>query len=376
MRKERFETEGGAAVADATTAVAAQAEPHTGSIAPQRPPETYSRIVIRQFRKRTISLAGLFIVCALFLLALSADFIANDKPLLMKYQGQFYSPVLRDYSVWLRLARWPAAFQNIVFKEFAAANFKQGDWAIFCPIRYSPNDVDLFSAIQPPSRTHLLGTDTVGRDIATLMVHGSRVSLSVGFVAVSIYVAIGLFVGALAGYYGGVVDMVASRLIEIMLTIPTFFLIITVVAFLPQSIFNVMVVIGITNWPTVARLTRGEFLKAKAQEYVAAAEVVGASDFRLIFLHILPNTLAPVSVAATFGIASAILAESTLSFLGFGIPPSMASWGSILSSARQLIPSGWWLAAFPGLAIFVTVTSYNLVGQGLRDAADPRLNSR
>src|ERR1051326_1659237 len=145
-----------------------------------------------------------------------------------------------------------------------------------------------------------------------------------------------------------------------MLTIPTFFLIITVVAFLPQSIFNVMVVIGITNWPTVARLTRGEFLKAKSQEYVAAAEAVGISDFRMIFLHILPNTLAPVSVAATFGISSAILSESTLRFLGFGIPPSTASWGSILSSARQLIPSGWWLAAFPGFAIFMTVTAYNL----------------
>ena len=205
------------------------------------------------------------------------------------------------------------------------------------------------------------------------MVHGSRVSLSVGFVAVSIYVIIGLFIGALAGYYGGIIDMIASRLIEIMLTIPTFFLIITVVAFLPQSIFNIMVVIGITNWPTVARLTRGEFLKTKSLDYVVAAEALGASDLRTILRHVLPNTLAPVFVAATFGVASAILIESTLSFLGFGVPPSTASWGSILASARTLLPSGWWLTMFPGLAIFLTVTSYNLVGEGLRDAADPRL---
>lgn len=131
--------------------------------------------------------------------------------------------------------------------------------------------------------------------------------------------------------------------------------------------------IGVTNWPTVARLTRAEFLKTKSLEYGIAAKALGAPDIRTIFRHILPNTVVPVLVAATFGVPSAILIESTLSFLGFGVPPSGASWGSILSNARQLLPSGWWLAAFPGLAIFLTVTSYNLVGEGLRDAADPRL---
>jgi peptide/nickel transport system permease protein len=166
-----------------------------------------------------------------------------------------------------------------------------------------------------------------------------------------------------------------SRLIEIMLTIPTLFLIITVVAFLPQSLFNIMVVIGVTNWPTVARLTRAEFLKTKTLDYVVAARALGASSFRTIFRHVLPNTLAPIFVAATFGVASAILVESTLSFLGLGVPPSTASWGSILNSARTLMPTGWWLTAFPGFAIFLTVTSYNLVGEGLRDAADPRLKS-
>jgi peptide/nickel transport system permease protein len=206
-------------------------------------------------------------------------------------------------------------------------------------------------------------------------VHGSRVSLFVGLVAVSIYVLIGLVVGVIAGYYGGLPDIIASRLIEIMLTIPTLFLIITVVAFLPQSIFTVMLVIGFTNWPTVARLIRAEFLKAKSLEYVVATRALGATDFRTIVRHLLPNTLAPVFVAATLGIASAILIESTLSFLGFGAPPSTASWGSILYNARQLLPSAWWLTAFPGVAIFITVTSYNLVGEGLRDAADPRSGS-
>lgn len=341
--------------------------------ADERPLEDYWHIVAREFRKNKIAMVGLVIVLLLFAVASLADLIANDKPLLMKYQGELYSPVLKQYAVSLGLTQWEPHFQNVKYKEFVSDHFTEGDWAIFPPIKFSPNDIDLQSTIRPPSGQNWLGTDDIGRDIASRMVHGSRVSLSVGFVAVAIYVAIGLLVGSLAGYYGGVIDIVVSRLIEIMLTIPAFFLIITVVAFLPQSIFNIMVVIGITSWPTIARLTRGEFLRTKALEYVIAAHAIGASDFRTIFRHVLPNSLAPIFVAATFGIASAILVESTLSFLGFGVPPSTASWGSILSSSRNLLPSGWWLTAFPGLAIFVTVTSYNLVGEGLRDAADPRL---
>lgn len=342
---------------------------------PPVPPETYWGTVSRQFRKNKVAVAGLIVVFALFAVAVFADFLANDKPLVMKYQGQIHYAVLKDYAVWLRISQWEPQFQKGYFKDFVAANFREGDWAWFPPIRYSPTDIYLNDRLQSPSSKHFLGTDDIGRDVASRLIHGSRVSLSVGFVAVSIYVAIGVLVGAFAGFYGGVVDVIASRLIEIMLTIPTFFLIITVVAFLPQSIFNIMVVIGLTNWPTVARLTRGEFLKAKSLEYVVAARALGARDTRMIFRHVLPNTLAPIFVAATFGVASAILIESTLSFLGFGVPPSVASWGSILSSARLLLPSGWWLTAFPGFAIFLTVTSYNLVGEGLRDAADPRLKS-
>ena len=337
--------------------------------------EDYWSILLRQFRRNHIAVVGLVLVVLLFAIALGADFLANDMPVVMQYEGETYFPVLNSYGVRLGLTRWRSDFLNVRYKQFAARNFGENDWALFPPIRYSPTETDLYSVIQPPSRVHWLGTDDIGRDIASRMVHGSRVSLSVGFVAVSIYVLIGMLVGALAGYYGGIVDIVASRMIEIMLTIPTFFLIITVVAFLPQSIFNIMVVIGLTSWPTVARLTRGEFLKTKSLDYVLAAQALGASDLRTIVRHVFPNTLAPIFVAATFGVASAILIESTLSFLGFGVPPSTASWGSILSSSRSLLPSGWWLTLFPGLAIFLTVTSYNLVGEGLRDAADPRLKT-
>jgi len=337
--------------------------------------EGYTRIVARQFRRNRLAMAAFIAILGMFGIALGADFIANDTPLVMKHKGRLFFPALKHYAVSLGISQWDAGLQNIVFKEFVRTNFTKDDWVQFPPIPYAPNEVNLGNVLQRPSKQHLFGTDDVGRDVASRIVHGSRVSLSVGFVAVSIYIVIGLIVGTIAGYYGGIPDMIASRLIEIMLTIPTLFLIVTVVAFLPQSIFNIMLVIGVTNWPTVARLIRGEFLKAKSMEYVIAARALGATDFRTIFRHLLPNTIAPVFVAATFGVASAILIESTLSFLGFGAPPSTASWGSILYNARQLLPSAWWLTAFPGIAIFLTVTSYNLVGEGFRDAADPRLHN-
>jgi len=320
-------------------------------------------------------MAAFVAILGLAAIAVAADFIANDTPLVMRYRGEVYFPVLKNYAVSLGMSHPDVALQNIVFKEFVRANFNNDDWVQFPPIPYAPNEVNLDNVLQRPSEQHLFGTDDVGRDVASRIVHGARVSLSVGLVAVSIYVVIGIIIGAIAGYYGGIPDIIASRLIEIMLTIPTLFLIVTVVAFLHQSIFNIMVVIGVTNWPTVARLIRGEFLKAKSLDYVIASRALGATDFRTILWHLLPNTIAPVFVAATFGVASAILLESTLSFLGFGAPPSTASWGSILFNARQLLPSAWWLTAFPGIAIFLTVTSYNLVGEGLRDAADPRLHT-
>ncbi len=335
--------------------------------------ETYWHGVWRHFRRNRVAVAGLVVVLFLFSIAALADFIANDKPLVMRYHGRIYFPILTDYAFRIGVGRWEPQFQNISFKEFTASNFSPSDWAWFPPIRYSQNDVNLSEAMQQPSGKHYLGTDDIGRDIASRIVHGARVSLSVGFVAVSIYVMIGVVIGAFAGYYGGMTDIIVSRAIEIMLTIPTLFLILTIVAFLPPSIFTIMVVIGLTNWPTVARLTRGEFLKTKSLEYVIAARALGARDLRTIFRHVLPNTLAPIFVAATFGVASAVLVESTLGFLGLGVPASTASWGSILYIGRTLLPSGWWMTAFPGLAIFLTVTSYNLVGEGLRDAADPRL---
>ena len=247
--------------------------------------------------------------------------------------------------------------------------------ALLAPLlsHHSPTAYDLDAILLPPSHGHWLGTDEEGRDVLARMIYGTRISLSVGFISVILYVFIGMIAGALAGYFGGWVDMVISRLIEIMICFPTFFLILTVLAFIGPSLINIMVVIGLTSWPGIARLVRGEFLKLRGQDFVLAAKVGGASTSRLIFRHILPNSLAPVFVSATFGIASAILIESSLSFLGFGVQPPTPSWGEILSQSRDFMDIAWWLALFPGFAIFLSITSYNLVGEGLRDAIDPRM---
>ncbi len=238
---------------------------------------------------------------------------------------------------------------------------------------YSPTAYDLNATLVAPSPAHLLGTDEEGRDVLSRMIYGTRISLSVGLISVILYVAIGIFLGALAGYFGGWVDVIISRAIEIMICFPTFFLILAVLAFIGPSLYNIMIVIGITSWPGIARLVRGEFLRLRRQPFVLAGKVAGASSARLIFRHILPNSLAPVLVSATFGIASAILVESSLSFLGFGVQPPTPSWGEILSQSRDFMDIAWWLALFPGLAIFISITAYNLVGEGLRDAIDPRM---
>jgi len=238
---------------------------------------------------------------------------------------------------------------------------------------YDPTAINVRHTLSPPSKTHLLGTDELGRDLLSRIIWGSRVSLKVGFVAAGIAIVIGIVIGAIAGFYGGKVDAILMRFVDIMLAFPTFFLILAVIAILEPNIFTIMAVIGITSWMDVARLVRAEFLSLKERDFVGAARAVGVSDTRLIFRHILPNALSPVFVAATFGVAGAILIESGLSFLGLGVQPPDPSWGNILTAGKDNIEIAWWLSLYPGLAILITVLSYNLVGEGLRDALDPRL---
>jgi len=238
---------------------------------------------------------------------------------------------------------------------------------------YDPGQIHIKKILLEPSAEHLFGTDALGRDVLSRMIYGSRISLMVGFVAVGIATLIGIFLGALAGYYGRWIDQLIMRFVDIMLCFPTFFLILAVIALLEPSIWNIMIIIGITGWMGVARLVRAEFLTLKQRDFAVAEKALGAKDFRIIFRHILPNAMAPVLVSATLGVAGAILTESALSFLGIGVQPPTPSWGNILTAGKDNIEIAWWLSLYPGLAILITVLGYNLLGEGIRDAIDPRL---
>jgi len=241
---------------------------------------------------------------------------------------------------------------------------------------YDPDAIHVQSILLPPSFAHWCGTDTLGRDVFSRMLFGARVSLAVGFVAVGIAVAIGVFLGSLAGYWGGRIDAMIMRATDMVLCFPTFFLILAVIAFLEPSIWNIMIVIGLTSWMGVARLVRAELLSLRQREFVLAAESLGVTATRLVWRYLLPNAMAPILVSAVLGIAGAVLVESGLSFLGLGVQPPDPSWGNILTEGKDNIQIAWWLSLYPGMAILITVLGYNLLGEGLRDVFDPRLQER
>ncbi len=248
--------------------------------------------------------------------------------------------------------------------------------AIFAPIfaPHAPNAVSLANYRKPPSLDYLLGTDSQGRDVLSRLMFAARISLSVGLVAVAIYVVIGTVLGGLAGFFGGWVDGIIMRLADMVLSFPSIIVIITIVSILGPSILNVMLVIGLLGWPPIARLVRGEFLTLRDRDFVVASRATGARNGRIIFRHILPNATTPVIVNATFGMAQAILLEAGLSFLGLGVQPPTASWGNMLNAAQSIttLETMPWLWIPPGIAIVIAVLAINFVGDGLRDALDPR----
>jgi len=239
-------------------------------------------------------------------------------------------------------------------------------------IPHAPDKVDVAHRLQPPDHDHRLGTDELGRDVLSRMIHGARVSLTVGLLATFISLVVGCSLGALAGYYGGAIDWIVSRTIEVVLCFPFLFLVLGIVALFKASLLTIMIALGLTSWTTEARFVRGEFLRIRELDFAQAARASGARDPRIIFRHLLPNALAPVLVSASFGVASAILTESALSFLGFGIQVPTSSWGGMLAEAEDYLEYAWWLVLFPGLAIFTTVAAFNIVGDRFRDAIDPR----
>jgi len=233
---------------------------------------------------------------------------------------------------------------------------------------------DLINArLSAPSGEHLLGTDHFARDILSRMLYGARVSLSIGFIAVAISASLGTLVGATAGYLGGWVDTILMRTVDVVISFPRLILLITVIAVFQPSIFLIVVVLGLTQWPGTARLVRGEVLSLREREYIQAAEVLGFSRVRILARHLVPNALVPVIVAATLGIGNTIVLEAGLSFLGLGVQPPTPSWGTMVADGRNFLTRAWWLSTFPGLAIVIVVLAFNLVGDGLRDALDPRM---
>lgn len=330
---------------------------------------SYFKLVLKQYWRSRLNQVGLLLVGAMFFVGIFAPLIANNKPYYLKIDDKSTFPILTDIFPFKYFVHYP----EFLGTDFRSIELAPDDKRILPPIPYSPTEYDLDVPLIGPESNHWLGTDEQGRDILSRLIHGARISLSVGFVAVGIYVLIGVIIGSLAGYYGGTADFIISRIIETIICFPTFFLVLAVVAIWEPSIYKIMIVIGITGWTGIARLVRGEFLKLRNQEFVTSIQAAGAGIPRIIFRHILPNSLAPVMISASFGVASAILIESSLSFLGFGVQPPTPSWGDILSQSRDFMDIAWWLTLFPGLAIFITVTAFNLVGEGLRDAIDPKL---
>lgn len=379
----------------------------------------YAAQVAREVLLRWGARVGLAWIGILAAVAVFAPFLASSHPWLILEEGNWSSPVLRHLTptdvtlmagfctglvlLFLRLSlprklmillgvlvlgggisavtvSPPKLVIHEQYREAEAAG--QYDWVLRAPIPYSPKDYlrDFGdTGMEPPLaddlRRHWLGTEENGADVLSRMVHASRIALAIGFIATGIALVIGVIVGGLMGYFSGIVDMIGMRIVEIFEAIPTLFLLLTFVAFFGRSLYMMMIIIGITSWSGYARYVRAEFLKLREQDYVQAAVACGLPLRSVLFRHMLPNGVAPILVAASFGVASAILAEATLSFLGLGLVDD-PSWGQMLNQAVQSSSFNWWMAAFPGGAIFLTVFAYNLVGESLRDALDPYLKKK
>ncbi len=356
---------------------------------------------------------GLLVFAAVF-----APFLANSMPLLMSKGGDISAPVLQYLSLedswilatfFIALAVYRVRLSTakrillfllgsavaavlvnlfvkppvlVIYDDFRTAAYTEVDWRIMPPIPYAPTDYlrDLGSkGLEAPfvsaGHTHLMGTEENGADVLSRMIHACRISLSIGLIASGIALLIGVVVGGLMGYFSGIVDMLGMRLVEIFEDIPTLFLLLTFVAFFGRSLYMMMVIIGVTGWSGYARYVRTEFLKLRKQDYVQAAVASGLPLSSILFRHMLPNGVAPLLVAVSFGVAGAILSEATLSFLGLGVVDA-PSWGQMLDQAVKSSTFNWWMAVFPGGAIFMTVFAYNLIGEAFRDAIDPQLSRK
>jgi len=373
-----------------------QDDTHQETPAPSaRRSQSYWAIVWKQLKKNRPGMLGLWVIVGLMTIAGLAPILANDRPIVVRYKGELQFPAFTTYvDVWVpwksmryELKSWkmkdnPPYFPfSEYYPELEGRTWKELKdspeltFGVWPPIPWHPNQFDATALKLRPTREtgHYLGTDDQGRDVLSRLIHGTVVAMIVGLVAMGLASFIGVSLGLIAGYMGGWVDLVLSRITEVVMCFPTFFLIIAVIAFLEPSIVNIMMVIGLVGWTGIFRLIRGEVLRARSLDYVTAAQALGTPTWRIMFRQILPNAISPVFVSIAFGIAGAVLTETSLSFLGFG-DTSVPSWGETVSQGRAYVSQGLWhLTVYPGLAIFFTLTAFNLFGQGLRDAMDPKL---
>lgn len=350
------------------------------------PAQGYWQVVLRSLRGNPSGMAGLATLVAVGLLSLSAPLVANDRPLVCQDEAGWHFPAFTSYvDAWVP---WAGARTNL--KSWKVGDsFPFGDhyphlhgrsWSqapcalsVWPPVPHSPTAFDRDVLKRLPDAEHRLGTDDQGRDILARLIHGSIVSVLVGFLSTAVAASIGIPLGLISGYYGGWLDALLGRVTEVVMCFPTFFLIIAVLAFLPPSTLNLVLVLGLLGWTGLYRLVRGETLAVCQRDYVSAARALGLSDARILTRHVLPNAINPAFVQIAFMVASAILTETALSFLGFG-DTSAPSWGETIRQGRNYVSEGLWhLVVFPGLALFVTLTGFNLFGQALRDAMDPKL---
>ena len=378
--------------------------------------EAFSRRIWRKTWHSWGARLGFAWIAVLVLMGVFAPFLANSMPLLMSKDGQISAPVLHyltaeDVIVLvmfgsvlvlaaMRLSAgkrvltflgillvtaiianaWVKPPQLLIYENFRTPAYTDVDWRFMPMIPYAPTDYlrdysehGLEAPLASSERTHYMGTEENGADVFSRMIHASRIALSIGLIATGIGMVIGVILGGLMGYFGGTVDMIGMRLVEIFESIPTLFLLLTFVAFFGRSLYMMMIIIGVTSWSGYARYVRAEFLKLRKQDYVQAAIASGLPLSSILFRHMLPNGVAPLLVSVSFGVASAILAETTLSFLGLGLVGE-PSWGQMLDQAVKSSSFNWWMAVFPGGAIFLTVFAYNLIGEAFRDAIDPKLS--
>ncbi|MGH8503673.1 MAG: ABC transporter permease [Gammaproteobacteria bacterium] len=385
-------------------------------MAPASSARSYSAQVAREVFSNWGARFGVAWIAVLVLVAVFAPLLANSHPLLIRQGADISSPMLAFLTpadvtllvgfliglllMWLPvrprtrllalllalaavgglslslIAPSPLAIYSDYRSKQQAGAY---DWVIRAPVPYSPKDylrdygdAGFEAPLEAAERTHWMGTEENGADVLSRMIYASRIALGIGFIATGIAMFIGIILGGLMGYFSGLVDMIGMRLVEIFEAVPTLFLLLTLVAFFGRSLYLMMVIIGITSWSGYARYIRAEFLKLRSQEFVQAAIACGLPLRSILFRHMLPNGIGPILVAASFGVASAILAEAVLSFLGLGLVDD-PSWGQMLNQAVQSSTFNWWMAVFPGGAIFLTVFAYNLIGEALRDAIDPYL---